>query len=334
MHFTPKPHVSPALAQLRYGVTACALAVGACALMQLLVFGFVHFTEARWLRPAPKGVTQPLAVVAARPAGGTAQRLDPGAVAASPTAAPTAGWPEMPRVLSEWDSTLRVMSDFAVAGGTIASVSLALLVFLGVAVAAGSSVPGVERAVSAASWSVVLGAGCVPWKSVMPSVPFPGVFSGYEVMTGLSAASEGGAAGAAVMMYTICLLMPLAAVGAAIVVGLRFREGVSEGIIVTSVSEVDERLEREMAGIRKRGVSGPMAPRSVAALNQAIGDRPEVPVAAPPAAASVPAAEIPAVPVPAGTARRAHEPGTVRTARSWLRRLGEPDPGDALKRPI
>src|SRR5688572_1213761 len=55
-HFAPKPHVSPALAHLRHGVTTCALALAFFATLQMLVFGFVHFTEVRWVDekiPAP-----------------------------------------------------------------------------------------------------------------------------------------------------------------------------------------------------------------------------------------------------------------------------------------
>ena len=44
----PKPHVSAALAQLRHGVTICAMIVGLCAVVQMLVCGFVHFTKVRW----------------------------------------------------------------------------------------------------------------------------------------------------------------------------------------------------------------------------------------------------------------------------------------------
>ncbi|MFN0134424.1 MAG: hypothetical protein ACKVW3_18065 [Phycisphaerales bacterium] len=326
MFISPKPHVSPALAQLRHGVTACAIAVGACAILQLLVFGFVHFTEARWAQ-APQPVSQPLAVVPARPAGTAAQK--------SEAPAPLPAIPALPRVHSHWDSSLHVVSDFAVTFGTISTIALASLVFLGVAVAAGSHVPGVDRAVSAASWSIFLAAAAIPWKAIIPSIPFPGAFGGYDAITSLSESVELGL-GSPILLFNICLFMPLACLASAIVIATRFRAGVAEGIIATSVSEIDERLEREMATIRKRGASGPMAPRSVAALNQAIGDRPETPAQAQ-VAPPTPPPDINAIPVPTAAPaqpRRAHEPGTVRTARSWLRRLGEPDPGDALKRPI
>jgi hypothetical protein len=52
-----------------------------------------------------------------------------------------------------------------------------------------------------------------------------------------------------------------------------FRAGVERGVIVTTISELDEALEREMLEIRRRGV-GNNGPRAVGALNRALGDTP------------------------------------------------------------
>jgi hypothetical protein len=75
-------------------------------------------------------------------------------------------------------------------------------------------------------------------------------------------------------LFAVYLLAPVASLCGSCLVLYRFRSGVAQGVIVTSVSELDERLEREMANIRARGVAASSSPRAVAALNQAIGDVP------------------------------------------------------------
>src|SRR5690606_25613394 len=94
MRYTPKPHVSAALAHLRHGITACALVVVAAAVVQMLVFGFVHFTQVRFEEPKREVTAQPLSVVAApRPVAGAkpapaAQNPGQPTQAAGPTTPP------------------------------------------------------------------------------------------------------------------------------------------------------------------------------------------------------------------------------------------------------
>ena len=170
-----KPHVSAALAQLRHGVSLAGFLVCVCALAQTLVFGFVHFTQVRFDKNDRPAAVQPLSVVAAPPA----QRppLPVGSLGPAQPAPVNEPIPT-PQVLSGWDPTLHVMSDMAVSVGVIATGMLAALALLGVAIAGGGAVPGVDRAVSAASWALALALTCVPWRDVFVSLPFPGVFSG------------------------------------------------------------------------------------------------------------------------------------------------------------
>src|SRR5690606_3595526 len=103
-------------------------------------------------------------------------------------------------------------------------------------------------------------------------------------------------------LFTMFLLMPLATLAGSFMILGRFRSGVAEGIIVTAPSELDERLEREMAGIRAKGVAA-HAPRTVAALNHAIGDAPTPPSAPAPEPIAEPAPagrRIPGLPAPRG----------------------------------
>ncbi len=261
-----KPHVSAALSSLRHGVTFAALVVCCCALVQMLVFGFVHFTQVRYDKTERPAAVQPLSVVATHagaPAGEHQAPTDPQYNDINP------------RRLSGWDPSLHVVSDMAISVGVISTVMLATLCILGIAVAGGACVPGVDRAVSAGCWALVLALSCIPWRDVLPSMPFPGVFSGYEAMTSLSDAVDAGQASLG-RLLAVYMLMPLASLAVSLLALSRFRTGVAEGIILTSVSELDERLERELATIRSRGVTA-NTPRAVAALNEAIGEKPSAP---------------------------------------------------------
>jgi hypothetical protein len=323
MQYTPKPHVSPALAQLRSGITVCALVICACAVFQMLVFGFVHFTQVRFVHPKDEPARQALSVVVGAPARPAMSRAGRPQEEQETALIPL---PRASRTLSDTDATLHVLSDMAVIAGIIATFMLSTLVGLGVVVAAGGGVPGAERAVSAMCWSLLLALACLPWREVFVAVPYPGVFGAYDDMTAMSNAVDGGAVGTP-RLLVLYLLMPIAAFGASVLVLYRFRAGVAEGVIVTSVNELDERLEREMATIRTRGVANGMS-RSVGALNQAIGEAPAVPAVAEVAAPS------PQVPLP----RRPVEAPEPKSGRSWLtrrdRRIGEPDAGDGLRRPL
>lgn len=330
-----KPYVSAALAHLRHGVTFTALAVGVCAVAQLIVFGFVHFTQVRWDDDATQSDVQPLSVVATpvsrqssggfnvrrdatlpAPSDGEAVRVVNTPAARPSGTVPTAVLHEVRpfRARGVGDVYLQRTSDLAVTLGVVAALALAVLTMLGVVVAGGASVPGVEKAVSACTWALGMALLSVPWRDALESLPFPGVFSGYRTLTAASEAVDAGTASAAAM-FGAHLLLPLGMLAAAITVALRFHAGVDAGVIITSVSELDEALEREMAGIRRSGVGYNVSSRAVGVLNQAIGERPAASQAAVAAGAAATIAARPKVPV-------------------RDRRIGEPDSGDPLKRPI
>lgn len=326
-----RPHVSAALAHLRHGVTFSALTVGVCAIAQLVVFGFVHFTQVRWASDVPQTQTQQFSVVAtpvsrkqpefnvrkdiaAEPDGGAGLDAAGGESLVKPALPASPRGPvatelrriEPPRVPGTGDVYLRRCSNLAVTVGIVATITLGLLTMMGVVVAGGACVPGVEKAVTAATWAVVMGLLAFPWRDVLESMPFPGVFGGYSAMTAASAGVDAGM-GSSAAMFASHLLMPFGVLITSILVALRFHAGVEQGVIVTSVSELDEALEREMAGIRRRGVGSNIGSRAVGVLNQAIGDR---------------------------SARSVEEPAAVKAASARERRVGEADPGEPLKRPI
>jgi subtilisin family serine protease len=335
MHVEPKPHISPALAHLRYGVTTCALVVALCAALQMLVFGFLHFTEVRWVEPKTDAEAMPLQVVSGQPpiagTGPGVEKAAPGQVAVARAISPAVGQPPVkpPRNLGSTDALLHTISDTAVTAGVLAVSLLAVFSVLGVVIAAGASVPGVAPATSAATWALLAAAACVPWQSVMPAVPYSGAFGSYTTMSTMSIAVDKGS-GSALTLLVHFLLLPMGVIGIAFLAIYRFRDGVAEGIIVTSVSELDDRLEKEMAGIRSRGPQAAQSVRAVAALNHAIGEAPQpLPPPVPPAAPVEPIRQAAPAAAPAAAASK---PG-----RDWMnreRRMGQPDAGDPMKRPI
>lgn len=272
----PNPHVSEALAHLRFGVTACAIALCLAAMAQMLVFGFVHFTTIRWAEPRPASQEQSLSIVAAAelPRREPAVRNDvasltgqaPQIKAPAPVEVPE---PPVIRELSTADPVLRRTNELVITTGWCATISLAVFTMMGVAVAGGAAVPGVNKVVSSATWAVLLLLVCMPWKQAVAAIPFQGVFSPYHLLTESSAGIEVGTHSFGALLANF-LLLPLLALATTLLVLARFRAGIAAGVIVTSVNELDEALEKEMAQIRKRGVvTGGV--RGIGTLNQALG---------------------------------------------------------------
>lgn len=323
-----KPHVSAALAQLKPGVTFACLILAASVFVQLLVFGFVHFTELRFegarVESAPAGSLSVVPSVAIEPRREPA--TNPQASAAKPEAAPVAT--AAPRALSTINTVLHRISDLAVTAGTGSTAVLWILVFLGVVVGSSAQVPGVEKAVSAACWSLLLALACLPWQQVVPTTPFPGVFTAYATMTGASDAVDAGAASMGVLL-AIHLVLPLAAFFVALLVLARFRSGIAAGVIIRSVSELDAAIEREAEEIARRGVSL-SGPRTVGALNSAIGSVQMMSGPAP--APRRDQEEENYTPYSAGTASSRSSEPPARPAPARDRRV--PEPAEPYRRPI
>ncbi len=322
-----RPHVSAAIQSLRPIVTAAAIAVIACATVQMLVFGFVHFTEVRWEKTEQPVTAQSLTVVtgparesahaASKPAAGAAEQG--GRRGRRITEVEAAAMRQIP---SRWAPVLQQFSDFAVAIGVVSTLALGVFVAVGTVIGGGGAVPGVEKAVKALAWATMLALFAIPWQDALASIPFGGVFGDYETMVLASEAVDAGNAAVAPLLAAH-LLLPLAALVVAGVVVVSFRAGVERGVIVTSVSELDEALEREMEQIKQRGIGSNVGGgRTIGTLNRAIGDQqPEpgpVPMAKPAAAAPPDPDADPA------------------KGRSWVspadRRMNQPSSGNPLRR--
>ena len=235
MHHSARPHVSGALVQLRTTVTWSALAVMLAALLQMLSFGFVHFTDVRWTLVRPARLTDD----------------------------------KPKRVLSRWDGTLRTFMDASASVGLISVATLWLAIMLGVVVAGGSSVPGVEHAVRASTWATILAMSAVPLVVALPGLPLDGAFVSYQT---LLHASEGSRHADTVSLLAAHLALPLVAAVLAGYALYCFREGVEAGVIVQSVSELDRKLDKELETIRASGISSNHGQRSVGAVDRPIGD--------------------------------------------------------------
>lgn len=278
-----RPHISEAIKQLRVWVTACAVLLGACAGVQMLVYGFVQYTDVRFAKVEQTKVSGPLRVVIAPEPGGSEQdattlagshpRSEPGATSsrldgrASTTTVQT-------RALSEADRWLERLGTIACGFGVLSTVCLTIFCGLGVAVAGGGNVPGVERVVTASAWSLMLTLLCIPWHAIAPNLGIPGVFVGYGAMTNAAdLAIINGQPFGSIAALAQWVAAPLIAMFTALGVCLWFRAGVEKGVIITSPSELDQLVAREAELIAKRGVSA-SAPKAVGALHRAIGEEP------------------------------------------------------------
>ena len=211
--------------------------------------------------PAGKSLAPPEAIVRTKAA---ASKPGPGADAAL---AP-GGAKNINLVPTGNDIRLRRAAGLIQAVGVIAAILLALLV-----VAGGSAVPGVEHAVTACMWTLVIAFVTIPLGSILPGITYSGVFAPYDSIVRDSDAYRSGvdSAPGGIAFFGLHMGVPMlliTAVGACV---LRFRAGIEQGVIITSVSQLDERIEQE---IRSRTLGELSRPRAIAALNQAIGAAP------------------------------------------------------------
>lgn len=270
------PHVSPALSRLRGWVTLAAILVAVCAVAKLVVFGFVHYTEARYVEQDP-GVSKPSLAVVKGPAAKDAvqsapiRRVENGRVLSiQPAGVEHGARVDEGRELSAADANMKRASTLAVCLGLVSAIMLAFLTMLGTLVAAGGAVPGIERTVNSCIWSVILLLLCLPWSGLTEAVPISGAFCGYEATTEASVLVLSGQAGGG-QLHLECVGIPALVVACAIGVAFTFRTGVEQGIIVTSISEFDRAIDNEISSLQETGI-GARQPKVLGALYRTLGD--------------------------------------------------------------
>ncbi len=278
LSYTPRPHISTALQHLRFGVTASAAALALCLAAQVVIWSLVHFTEVRVVTLAPQAVDGPLQVVRAAPTETSARDEVPAATAADASSAETslvtsASSSEVNQVTSASDLRLRRASALTQSMGVVIALLFGALVFQGVTVAGGASAPGVEKAVTAGTWAFIIVLFVLPLASILPSLPFKGIFVSYDDMVRASDAYRTHAPGAPgwIGFFGFNLVIPVVMVIALMLVVWRFRSGIEAGVIVTNMSQLDEKLDREIRAMKL----GQLAqPRALGALHSALGSAP------------------------------------------------------------
>ena len=304
--YQARPHVSSALAHLRAGVIACAAVFGLSLAGHVVIWSLVHFTEARTTQAGRDEPPPPLRVVES--AGKGEATPSPRELAEGPPLA------EVNVVPGEADIFLRRGTMLVHAAGVISAMLWVLLVAQGVVIAGGAGVPGVQKVISASTLAGICALAALPLWRAMPELDYRGVFISYRTLVEQSlAVRQGGPDASPMALYAQHLLLPLALLAGVITSVMRFLSGIEAGFIVQSVSELDERIERE---IRAAKLGQLASPRAVGALNAALG---EVPHTAQP---SRPSAYEP-VPVAPPAFRGATDP-PIETYK----------PGDSTRRPI
>lgn len=255
---------------------ACAFVLGAALAGRVAVFTIVHFTDARMQRVADTAPAE-LRVVSSPPriqTEGTPAKAEE--IASVPTRA------DVNQAPGERDVLLKRGCGIIQWVGVMAALLLAILMFQGVVLAGASAVPGVERAVSASTLVFVVMLCCLPLSRLFPEVGFDGVFVSYDTLArdstmirAADAAAPGG-----LTFYGSYLLLPAALIAALIAAAVRFRAGIEAGFIATSMSEMEERLEREIRSMKTGQLA---APRATGALNIAMSASAPSLHAAPPA---------------------------------------------------
>jgi len=291
-----RPHICSSLQHLRAGIVTCSLILGICIGIHLLIWGFVHFTDVRWTEAEAQPAEQRYAVVQGesqpRTTTVTPQPGQPAKVGVDPNVVPSVA-----------DRSMSLVITLVDAIGVVACIILVGLMRQTVAIAAGAGAPGLHKLISASSWSLVLALMGIPLTGLIDGYPLTGVFAGYPAMVNAHAAVAAGSVGA-LAYFASALMLPLVFVAGLAIIVLRYIHGVEEGVIATSVSDLDDKLAREISGIK---VGANAAPRAVGALNTAIGG-------------GASAAQVDPIDDALG-----NEPG---------RRLGEASKGEPLARPI
>lgn len=297
MSYSPTRHSALALAQLRNSVAICCWIVGVALLIQIITWSLATFTDIRYEKLEESAARSPAVLTPEEVRRNAIHSANERLVEADRTTV------EVNRVFSRTDRVFQVLNDVASGGGILAAVTLLPLLGLGVVLAAGAAVPGVERTVGSFVWAIVITMLVLPLGKMMESMPFNGLFVSYaSMMAEIEAVRASDEAG--FLFYGKYLLLPTACMAGIAAVGLRFRGATFAGLLPREDHRLDPELEREVANTKATSLVGGGG-RAAGALNNAI--RTEEPAKAAPS--------IKIDPAPA-------------------RSLRQVSPGDPLRRPI
>jgi hypothetical protein len=311
-------------------VTALSWVVGVALIIQMLTWAFANFTSLRYEQLSGSEVAESAVVVTPKSDRPTVKprtlslrsKLNGDTDAAQPESGePTVEQPpnetadagpvhaaDVNRATSRYDTWFRVQHQVALAAGIAGVVALSVQLLLGIVLASNGSIAGIRKIVSAQAWSMVLVALCVPWQRIAPEMTFTGLFSTYSDMTTSSEWYLAGdpLAAPGILFYGRFLLLPAAALGVTILIGLRFAAGADTGIVPAGPTPEELAIEAE-ASNRKAGSLVPGSGRVGGALLSTMGSSattaspPAAPKPAPPQRAPLTSESIhtPVTPVPA-----------------------------------
>lgn len=263
--------VALALAKIRTGVFTCCWIIGLGLIAQMIIWSLITFTEMRFQLVAATASANSVVI---QPE--TEPKLQLFSTNAADFAAHRAadGPPPDPnRIFSAADRVFRAITILSGAAITLAVVGLFTLLALGVVVAAGGSVPGVEKTVSAFGWMLVLAMMILHLDPLVRAAGFDGALINYDV---LATEVEAGRAASPTALfiggpvfYARYFALPLAAVIGAALVGLRFNSGVEAARLPKESRKLDPRLEKEAANMSATSLYA--AGRSSGALTRVVG---------------------------------------------------------------
>lgn len=248
--YSPTRHSALALAQLRNSVAACCWVVGVALLIQIVTWSLSSFTDLRYQKIEATTAAAPPKVLSPEEVRRQAiHSSQDGPVALDRNAT------EVNRVFSRYDRYFMIQTDLASGLGILASVALLPLLALGVVLAAGASVPGVERTVSSFVWAIVVTMLVLPLGSFIEAMPFNGIFANYESMmreVEVFRAGDGGG----VIFFGKYLLLPVACMAGIAAIGLRFRSATFAGLMPREDFRLDPELEKEVANTKATSLVG------------------------------------------------------------------------------
>ena len=250
---TPATHsrsVALALARLRGVVWLCCWVVALGLLVQTIVWGLTVFTDLRWTEvAADKSAPAPMVV--------TPKQAQPPRLRSAldgPLAESEAEAVNPNRILGPRDRTLSMTASLAGGFGSLAVAALIPLVGLGAIVAATSATNGVEKTVSAFSWTLLVALFALPFGELMGFPWQDGAFWSYErLCERLDARTT---TSIDLVFCSRYLALPLVTGCGIAVIALRFSGGVDAGAYRGEQLRVDPALEKEAGNIKPSTLHG------------------------------------------------------------------------------
>ncbi|MCK4871400.1 MAG: hypothetical protein KAS72_01630 [Phycisphaerales bacterium] len=283
-----------ALAARGGGIAVCCGLIVLCAVVQLLTWGVVEFTDLRYEHIESAGAeAQPLIVTrpadVPQPTEGTAR------VFASSDAGPTSqvsGAVDANVAFSKYDIIFSTNVTIARAIALIAAFLLVGQLMLASILAAQARIVGLPRVASATCAAMLLALILIPWGDVFPQLGYPGALPSYQhIVAGPVSQGESAAPWSMIASVGTNLVLPFVVFVLAALIVLRYRIALDE-----ELWSADDALE----GAPSRTTESAQAtPRRVRAIKQ--------PASPPsPAHASASSSESPPSAVPGRLPREVH----------------------------